>query len=84
MGRKGGKSRSPRKQAAARKNGARGGRPRKAELFAREVTSVSIRLAPVLPSIDPGDLQLIVRQLLLPPQRRARFLFRRSDGRYVF
>lgn len=31
MGRKGGKSRSERKQAAARENGKKGGRPKKAE-----------------------------------------------------
>jgi hypothetical protein len=84
MGRKGGRSRSPAKRAAARRNGARGGRPRNAELFARRVQDVCAALAPQVPHIDPGDLNLIVRTLLLPPARRAVFVTRRKDGRYVF
>lgn len=54
------------------------------DLFAREVRDVCARLAPDLPDIDPGDLRLIVRSLLLPPQRRAVFIARRTDGRYAF
>jgi hypothetical protein len=84
MGLSGGRSRSPAKQAAARRNGARGGRPRHAVLLAREVASVSARLAAGLPALDPGDLRMIVRALLLPPARRAVFIARRRDGRYVF
>jgi hypothetical protein len=34
--------------------------------------------------MDPGDLRMIVRSLLLPPARRAVFIARRKDGRYVF
>ncbi|HWE24505.1 MAG TPA: hypothetical protein VG496_11275 [Myxococcales bacterium] len=41
-------------------------------------------LAPQLPQIDPGDLRLIVRCLLLPPARRAVFIRRGKDGRYAF
>jgi hypothetical protein len=84
MGRRGGQSRSAAKRAAARRNGARGGRPREAEVLARKIREVCARLAPVLPGIDPGDLRLIVRCMLLPPARRAVFVSRRSDGRYVF
>ena len=84
MGRKGGRSTSVVKGAAARANGARGGRPRKVELFAREVRAACARLAPVLPQIDPDDLRSIVRCLLLPPDRRVVFLTRRADGRFVF
>jgi len=84
MGRKGGRSRSTAKRSASRRNGARGGRPRNAELFARTVREVCIALAPQVPQIDPGDLNLIVRCLLLPPARRAVFVTRRKDGRYVF
>jgi len=42
------------------------------------------RLGPELPGVDPGDLRLIVRSLILPPARRAVFIARRNDGRYVF
>ena len=83
MGRKGGQSRSAPKREASRRNGARGGRPTNAERFARKVRDVCAVLAPELPQIDPGDLRLIVRCLLLPPARRAVFT-RRKDGRYVF
>src|SRR3982751_5691121 len=65
MGRKGGQSRSAAKRAAARRNGALGGRPRKADEFARTIREVCLRLAPDLPAIDPGDLRMIVRSLLL-------------------
>jgi hypothetical protein len=84
MGRRGGQSKSVAKRAAARRNGARGGRPRDVDLFARKVREVCARLAPQLPELDPGDLRLIVRSLLLPPARRAVFIARRPDGRYVF
>jgi len=84
MGRKGGRSRSLEKRTAARRNGARGGRPRDAERFARKVEDVCRELAPQVPRIDPGDLRLIVRCLLLPHERRAVFVTRRQDGRYVF
>ena len=84
MGRRGGKRRTAAKQAAARRNGARGGRPRNADRFAARVRDVCARLAPRLPQIDRGDLNLIVGNLLLPPVQRAVFVFRRQDGRYVF
>ncbi|HEX4386876.1 MAG TPA: hypothetical protein VH083_28170 [Myxococcales bacterium] len=84
MGRKGGRSRSPSKRIAARRNGKRGGRPRQVDVFARQVTEECRRLAPLLPQIDPGDLRLIVRCMLLPPAKRCVFIARRSDGRYVF
>ncbi|MFL5432090.1 MAG: hypothetical protein ACJ79M_20935 [Myxococcales bacterium] len=48
------------------------------------MNEVCVELAPQLPQIDPGDLRLIVRCLLLPPARRAVFVTRRKDGRYVF
>jgi hypothetical protein len=83
-GRKGGQSRSAAKIAASRRNGALGGRPRNVERFARQVQEVSARLSPQLPEVDPGDLRMIVRCLLLPPLRRAVFIARRRDGRYVF
>ena len=84
MGRRGGLNKSAAKRAAARRNGARGGRPRDANLLAREVAEVCARLGPQLPELDPGDLRLIVRCLLLPPARRAVFIVWRKDGRYVF
>ena len=84
MGRRGGRSTSAAKRAAARRNGARGGRPRDVDLLARRVQDACARLAPQLPGLDPGDLRLIVRCLLLPPARRAVFVARREDGRYVF
>jgi hypothetical protein len=84
MGRRGGRSKSAAKRAAARRNGAHGGRPRDVDLFARKVQAACVRLAPQLPDVDAGDLRLIVRCLLLPPGRRVVFLARRNDGRYVF
>ena len=84
MGRKGGRSRSAVKRRAARRNGAFGGRPRNTDRFARRIRDVCTILAPQLPGIDPGDLRLIVRSLLLPPARRAVFVHKRKDGRYVF
>lgn len=84
MGRRGGRSKSAPKRAAARRNGARGGRPRDVDVLARKVQAACVRLAPEFPKLDPGDLRLILRCLLLPPARRAVFLSRREDGRYVF
>jgi DNA invertase Pin-like site-specific DNA recombinase len=84
MGRRGGRSRSAAKRAAARRNGERGGRPRDADVLARGVRDMCARLGPELPGVDPGDLRLIVRSLILPPARRAVFIARRNDGRYVF
>ena len=84
MGRRGGRSRSAAKRAAARRNGARGGRPRDVDVLARRAREVCALLAAELPGVDPGDLRLIVRCLLLPPARRAVFVSRRNDGRYVF
>jgi hypothetical protein len=84
MGRRGGQSKSAAKRAAARQNGSRGGRPRDVDVLARRVRDMSARLAPQLSGLDPGDLRRIVRSLLLPPARRAVFLVRRADGRYVF
>ncbi len=84
MGQRGGRSRSAAKRAAARRNGARGGRPRDADLLARKIRDACALLAPALPGIDPADLRRIVRCLLLPPARRAVFIARRADGRYVF
>lgn len=84
MGRRGGRSRSAAKLAAARRNGARGGRPRNADRLARDVMAVAARLEAQFPDIDPDDLRLIVRSLLMPPARRAVFLVRRKDGRFVF
>ncbi|HEY2028967.1 MAG TPA: hypothetical protein VGH20_07130 [Myxococcales bacterium] len=84
MGRKGGKRSTPKKRAAARRNGARGGRPTNAERFAREVRDECKRLAPEFPEIDPVDLRRIVRNLMLPPAKRCVFIHRRKDGRYVF
>jgi len=54
------------------------------DLFAREVAEVCGRLGPQFPELDRGDLRLIVWCLLLPPARRAVFVTRRKDGRYVF
>ena len=84
MGRRGGRSRSAAKRAAAQRNGARGGRPRDVDVLARRGREVCALLAAELPGVDPGDLRLIVRCLLLPPARRAVFVSRRNDGRYVF
>jgi len=84
MGRRGGKSRSAAKSAASRQNGARGGRPRNIDRFASKIRDECLRLAPELPAVDAGDLRMIVRSLLLPPARRAVFIARRKDGRYVF
>jgi hypothetical protein len=84
MGRRGGRSKSDAKQAASRRNGARGGRPRDVDVLARNIRDVCARLAPELPWVDGGDLRVIVRCLLLPPARRAVFVARRNDGRYVF
>ncbi len=84
MGRRGGLSKSLAKRAAARWNGAHGGRPRNVDRLAGKIRDVCAQLVPQLPEIDPGDLRLIVRCLLLPPARRAVFLTRRKDGRYVF
>jgi len=52
--------------------------------FAARIRDVCQRLAPELPDVDPSDLRMIVRALLLPSARRAVFIARRKDGRYVF
>jgi len=84
MGRKGGRSRSSAKGAAARRNGLRGGRPRFADLLAARVREARVRLQPRLPEVDPGDLGLILACLFRPPERRQFFMRRDRKGRFVF
>lgn len=84
LGRKGGRSRSPAKRAAARRNGSKGGRPRFADLLARRVREARAQLQPLLPDMDPGDLDLILSCLLRPLERRQFFMWRDARGRLVF
>jgi hypothetical protein len=84
MGHRGGLSRSEAKRAAARQNGARGGRPRNIERFAREVRELQARLQPRLPDIDPHDLNLILACLHKPPGRRLIFMYPILGGGHAF
>lgn len=53
------------------------------EKFLRRCLRIEKRLRKVYPEIDPHDLHLIVRNLLLPGQWGKRFLLRKSGNRYV-
>ncbi len=83
LGRLGGLSRSEAKQEAARRNGARGGRPRAAHLFARDVLAMQERLRPRLPGVSENDLGVILSCVLRPIEQR-RFFLRAVRGHYVF
>jgi len=79
-GRLGGRKRSPTKAATARRNGALGGRPTKAALFARAVLAEQARLAPLLPDADPHDLNLVLINLMRPLAERPMFVLPRGAG----
>ncbi|MFN3740739.1 MAG: hypothetical protein ACK4TF_08745 [Thermodesulfovibrionales bacterium] len=53
------------------------------ERFLRRCLRIEKRLRKVYPEIDPHDLHLIVRNLLLPSKWGKRFLLRKSGKRYV-
>ena len=79
-----GRSKSPAKRAAARRNGATGGRPRKIDILVKKIVALRDRVTPRFPDIDPGDLLLIADGMVRDPCESLFFLFRRSDGGYDF
>lgn len=84
-GRRGGRSRSSAKRAAARRNGSRGGRPRKVVALLRRMDAMRDKLRGRLPEVDPSDLDLIIERLCRLPGDRGRFFIRpRKDGGYGF
>ena len=86
-GRRGGRSRSASKQRASKKNGARGGRPSRAQALLKRIQEMRAKIinSPLIVGIDPEDLDLIVERLCREPDDRRRFFLRpSSEGRYVF
>ena len=77
-GKKGGRSKSAAKQAASRKNGARGGRPSAARALLKRIVAAQADLQ--LPDIDPGDLGLILERLCRAPNSGRRFFIRPIKG----
>lgn len=82
-----GRSRSAAKRRAARENGKRGGRPRRADALAERVLVLFHDLSPGLPDIDPHDLLLILEVMCKDARDRVCFLHQRPDsqgGGYAF
>lgn len=73
------------KQAAARKNGRLGGRPRKALALLARVRSLYTELADKIPDVDPGDALLVIERMCRGPHDdRVFFIFPRPGGGYDF
>ena len=84
-GRQGGQQKSPAKKAAARKNGAHGGRPTKVQRLLRRMREMHEKVARWCSHIDPGDLDLIIECLCREPNSdRPFFIYPRQDGGYEF
>jgi hypothetical protein len=84
-GRQGGQRKSPAKRAAARKNGARGGRPNNVQALLRRMRAMYAKIGDQCRHIDPGDLGLIIERLCRAPNSDRRFfIFPRQDGGYDF
>jgi len=79
-GRRGGQQKSLAKRVAARRNGALGGRPKKAELLLRDMHAVYDKIKDQCSSIDPGDLGLIVERMCRPPGSGRCFFIRPLRG----
>lgn len=79
-GQRGGRRKSPAKQAAARRNGAHGGRPTRAEALLRDMRALYEKLAAKCPEIDPGDLTLIVERMCRRPGSSRRFFIHPLAG----
>jgi hypothetical protein len=85
VGRRGGQRKSPAKRLAAQRNGARGGRPTKAQALLRRMRAVYATLQDQELNIDPGDLGLIIERLCRTPNSGRRFFIRpRKGGGYGF
>ena len=54
--------------------------------LAARVERLHKRLSPLLPNIDPHDLEMILTSLLRRRRERMQLMFlkKRKDGRYVF
>ena len=77
----GGQQRSREKAAAAKRNGARGGRPSKAVALVRRVQAMRAKLGDRCRNIDPHDLDLILIRLCSRPQDGRRFfIYPRAGG----
>ncbi len=84
-GRRGGQRKSPAKRAAAQRNGARGGRPKKAHVLLRTMQAMYAKIRNQPLNIDPGDLGLIIERLCRAPNSGRRFFIRpRKGGGYGF
>lgn len=86
-GRRGGRRQSHAKRAAARANGARGGRPSAAEALIRRMREMhaKIRAAGGCPDIDPDDLDLIIERLCRDANSsRVFFIFPQKNGGYAY
>lgn len=56
---------------------------REYERFLNKCRRVESKILSLYPDIDPHDLHLIVRNLLMPRRWGRRFLLRKIRGRYV-
>jgi len=84
-GRSGGQRQSPAKRAAARRNGARGGRPSNAQVLLRRMRAMYTKIGDQCRDVDPGDLGLIIERLCRAPNSgRQFFIFPRKSGGYGF
>lgn len=88
-GRRGGAQKSLAKQDASRKNGRKGGRPRKAILHAKALVermrALYANIGHRCLDVDPDTLGLIIERLCRQPgDGRQFFIYPRSGGGYAF
>lgn len=82
-GRLGGRNQSAAKLVAARRNGAKGGRPSRVQGLLRRMRAMHAKVAGRLPDMDPHDLDLIIERLCRRFGDGRRFFIRpRKDGGY--
>lgn len=79
-GRQGGQRKSAAKQAAARRNGARGGRPGRLQALLRRMRAMHAKVEGRLPDMDPHDLDLIIERLCRRFGDGRRFFIRPRIG----
>jgi hypothetical protein len=79
-GKLGGKRKSRAKRAAARRNGALGGRPKRAEVLLRDMRAMYEKIRGKCLNIDPGDLNLIIERMCRRPGSGRRFFIRPLEG----
>jgi len=73
------------RKRASRRNGALGGRPRKANVLVARIQAIYAEIASKIPDTDPGDALLVIERMCRGPRDdRVFFIFPRPEGGYDF